>query len=123
MKDVILLANESTNKAEIFYSIQGEGPQIGKPSIFVRMSNCDLYCSWCDTPYTWNWNSHEYVHERNVKFDKKAESTDMHIQAVVDEIFNYQCSRIIYTGGEPMLQQRRLSLLNKVLTSQRPFIF
>lgn len=121
MKDVILLANESPNKPEIFYSIQGEGPQIGKPSVFIRVSNCNLYCSWCDTPYTWNWDNHDYLHDKNVKFNKEAESTNLSMQAVTDEISRYHCSRVIYTGGEPMLQQKRLSLLNKLLKSQRPF--
>ena len=39
---------------EIFYSIQGESTYAGKPCVFVRLTGCDLRCSWCDTPYAFN---------------------------------------------------------------------
>ncbi len=40
---------------EIFKSIQGEGPNFGKPAIFLRTAQCNLKCIWCDTKYTWDW--------------------------------------------------------------------
>ena len=40
---------------EIFKSIQGEGPNFGKPAIFLRTAQCNLKCTWCDTKYTWDW--------------------------------------------------------------------
>ena len=39
--------------SEIFYSIEGEGIEIGRPEIFVRLSGCNLRCEWCDTKYAW----------------------------------------------------------------------
>ena len=40
------------NLVEIFSSIQGEGPDVGRRTLFVRLGGCDLRCSWCDTPHT-----------------------------------------------------------------------
>lgn len=84
------------NVSEIFYSIQGEGPLIGWPSIFVRFSGCNLRCQWgknkCDTPYT-SWNP-----EVNMRT----------IQDVVEIIGllseKHECDNIIITGGEPTIQ-------------------
>ena len=39
---------------EIFYSIQGESTRAGEPCVFVRLTACDLRCSWCDTPYAFH---------------------------------------------------------------------
>ena len=39
---------------EIFYSIQGESTRVGRPCVFVRLTACDLRCSWCDTPYAFH---------------------------------------------------------------------
>ena len=74
--------------AEIFYSIQGEGVLAGIPSIFVRVSGCNLRCSWCDTPYT-SW---------------APEGDTMALDAIVERIRDYARARhVVITGGEPML--------------------
>jgi 7-carboxy-7-deazaguanine synthase len=41
--------------SEIFHSLQGEGASLGRPCAFLRLGGCNLACSWCDTPYTWDW--------------------------------------------------------------------
>lgn len=70
---------------EIFYSIQGEGARAGEPSIFVRLSGCDLKCSFCDT---------EFVSGKELTLEQLA-----------DELKAYdRCKWIVWTGGEPMLQ-------------------
>ena len=70
---------------EIFHSIQGEGYHTGRPSVFIRFGGCNLRCSWCDTDFdTW---------ER------------MTMQDVISATVAFDCKNIIYTGGEPALQQ------------------
>jgi 7-carboxy-7-deazaguanine synthase len=73
--------------AEIFYSIQGEGTLAGVPSVFVRVSGCNLRCSWCDTPYT-SWNP---------------EGDEMSNDAIVADVAKYPARHVVITGGEPML--------------------
>lgn len=69
---------------EIFYSLQGEGANTGKPFIFIRLSNCNLNCWFCDT----DWNRGE----------------DYTIEQIMNEIKQYPCKNILWTGGEPTLQ-------------------
>ena len=69
---------------EIFYSLQGEGGRVGKPSIFIRLSKCNLRCSFCDT-----------------EFDSGEEMT---LDEILNEIAEFGCKWIVWTGGEPTLQ-------------------
>ncbi len=81
--------------SEIFYSIQGEGIQMGLPTVFVRLFSCDLRCSWCDTMYA--------VEGRDLK--------DMSVTEVENDISLYACKRVCLTGGEPLIQKDELVLL------------
>jgi len=74
--------------SEIFYSIQGEGTLVGVPSVFVRVSGCNLRCVWCDTPYT-SWSPEGEL--RSV--DQVREEVERHTGA----------HHVVITGGEPML--------------------
>ena len=85
--------------SEIFYSVQGEGIQIGLPTIFLRLFGCDLRCMWCDTMYA-------------------VEGTDfknVDVEQIKKEIYKYQCKRICITGGEPLLQEKELVILTTQL--------
>jgi len=87
--------------SEIFESIQGEGTNAGKESIFIRTALCNLKCSWCDTKYTWDWENFNYdieVHE-------------MSLDQIKQKLDNYSAKNIVITGGEPLLQQEELVLL------------
>ena len=97
------------NEPEIFYSIQGEGVSIGKPAIFVRLSQCNLHCVWCDTPYTWNWENTKFSHPK--KANRKESQVEISIDEIIKIIGNYPCKRIILTGGEPFIQQEELAIL------------
>jgi 7-carboxy-7-deazaguanine synthase len=73
--------------AEIFYSLQGEGRLIGVPSVFIRISGCNLRCAWCDTPYT-SW---------------EPEGRPLRIDEIIQEVAKYPSRFVVITGGEPFL--------------------
>lgn len=109
---LLKLANLN-GQPEIFYSIQGEGKSTGMPSVFVRSAECNLYCIWCDTDYTWNWLGTRFPHMHDLepgysKFDKSTFILPISIEAAHDAIIQYPTFNIIFTGGEPMLQQKPL---------------
>ena len=80
---------------EIFHSVQGEGYHSGESSIFVRFGRCNLRCEWCDTDFD--------VFE------------EMSIQEITTEIIQFKCKKIIFTGGEPALQD-----LEPLINTLRP---
>lgn len=82
-------------------TLQGEGPSAGRPAGFVRLGRCNLACSWCDTPYTWDWS----------RFDPAAELHEIRAADVVAQVAAMGVDLVVVTGGEPLLQQRRLPAL------------
>ena len=84
---------------EIFKSIQGEGPNFGKPAIFLRTAQCNLKCTWCDTKYTWDWENYDYTKE--VK--------EMTLEEIKEQILDLEIKHLVITGGEPLLQQDDLA--------------
>jgi 7-carboxy-7-deazaguanine synthase len=110
--------------AEIFFSLQGEGRNQGAPSVFVRTSRCNLYCSWCDTPYTWNWHGTSFIHTGGAKFDPSAASIELDISAVSALVRRWRCRRVVLTGGEPLLQARDfVQLLTELLAVDPSYTF
>lgn len=69
---------------EIFHSVQGEGYHTGIPHVFVRFGNCNLRCEWCDTNF--------------LEYEMRE------LEDIVSEVSSYDCDRVIFTGGEPALQ-------------------
>ena len=104
----LTLANKAPGEAEVFYSLQGEGPATGRPSIFVRLSLCNLTCVWCDTPYTWNWDDRDLKHDLKERFSRAQEQSILDFNTLSDLVAKFQCSHFVITGGEPMVQQKRL---------------
>lgn len=72
------------NVNEIFYSLQGEGGRVGEPSIFIRLTKCNMTCLFCDTDFV--------------------QGDDMTLEEIADTIAAYPCKWIIWTGGEPTIQ-------------------
>ena len=85
-------------------TIQGEGRMAGQLSSFLRLTGCNLSCSWCDSPYTWDWT----------RFNQADETHKMAPQEVAD-IVNAMPGRLIITGGEPLMQAAGLAQLFPLL--------
>jgi 7-carboxy-7-deazaguanine synthase len=86
---------------EIFYSIQGESTHAGRPCVFVRLTACDLRCSWCDTPYAFH------------------EGQKMSVDEVVAAVQQHGCPLVEVTGGEPLLQDDVYPLMDRLLADGR----
>jgi 7-carboxy-7-deazaguanine synthase len=82
---------------EIFRSIQGESTHAGLPCVFVRLTACDLRCSWCDTEYAFY------------------DGTKREVADVVEEVLAWDCDLVELTGGEPLLQQGVHELARELL--------
>lgn len=109
------LATVQPHEPEIFHSLQGEGISLGRPSVFVRLSGCNLACHWCDTPYTWYFDGHEGGHRGGLHYDRTANSVAWDIEQVAEAIRAFRCRHIVFTGGEPLLQQPALTALCALL--------
>src|SRR5438552_4241936 len=86
---------------EIFYSLQGESTHAGRRCVFVRLTACDLRCSWCDTPYAFH------------------QGRKMSVDDVVAEAERYGCRLVEITGGEPLLQEDVYELMDRLLAAGR----
>lgn len=82
---------------EIFFSIQGESSYIGRPCVFVRLTGCDLRCSWCDTAYAFKGGR------------------QIAIEEIVARVESYPCNLVEITGGEPLLQPGVHLLIKELL--------
>lgn len=82
---------------EIFFSIQGESSQAGRPCTFVRLSRCNLRCNWCDTPYSFTGGDR------------------MSLDEIHAEVEAHGCRLVEITGGEPLLQPLVLPLMTRLL--------
>jgi len=82
---------------EIFHSIQGESTHAGRPCVFVRLTACDLRCSWCDTPYAFH------------------EGRKVEVDEAVRRVKAYGCPTVEITGGEPLLQPDVYPLMERLL--------
>lgn len=105
---------------EIFYTIQGEGRNIGEPAIFLRTSECNLQCVWCDTPYTWNFDGTPYIHEEYKKYKREDEQTIITVGEAIDLVTQEQHNHLVVSGGEPMLQQQDILELAQGLKAENP---
>jgi len=112
---MLTLATTSPGEPEIFASLQGEGPSMGRPSTFVRLSRCNLACEWCDTAYTWRFEGDNRVHRDDLAFDRQANQISLDEADVAQRIAALPTTRLVVTGGEPLLQGAALARLLALL--------
>ena len=117
---MLTLATTTPGEAEIFASLQGEGPSIGRPSIFVRLSRCNLACRWCDTAYTWRFTGDNRPHRDDLAFERSANQVVLDEADVAAMILAFPEDRLVVTGGEPLLQVAALGRLLGLLKAARP---
>ena len=82
---------------EIYFSIQGESTHAGRPCIFIRLTYCNIRCSYCDTEYAFQ------------------DGNDMEISEILDKIKKWDCNLIEVTGGEPLFQDECIDLLKELI--------
>ena len=84
---------------EIFYSIQGESLDAGCPCVFIRLSGCNLRCSYCDTRYAYH------------------QGVEMSIVEILDRVDPYKSNLVEITGGEPLIQSGTPPLIEYLLAT------
>ena len=81
---------------EIFYSLQGEARDVGRPTVFIRLTGCPLRCTYCDSEYAFfggEWK---------------------HIDQIIEQAASHKTKYVCVTGGEPLAQKRCHELLTKL---------
>lgn len=81
---------------EIYFSVQGESSRAGLPCVFVRLTYCNLRCTYCDTEYAFY------------------EGEDRSVDEIINEIKKYACNLVEITGGEPLVQEESINLMKKL---------
>ncbi len=81
---------------EIFYSLQGEARDAGRPTVFIRLTGCPLRCVYCDSEYAFYGGEWKQIDQ------------------IMEQVASYQTPYVCVTGGEPLAQKRCQDLLNKL---------
>lgn len=113
----LTLACTAPGEPEIFASLQGEGPSIGRPSTFVRLSRCNLACTWCDTAYTWRFTGDNRPHRDELAFERAANQIVLSEENTAARIAALGGDRLVITGGEPLLQGPALARMLALLSA------
>ncbi|MEJ2505126.1 MAG: radical SAM protein [Ignavibacteriaceae bacterium] len=81
---------------EIYYSVQGESTSAGLPCVFIRLTYCNLRCTYCDTEYA---------------FYEGKEKT---VEEIIGEVKKFGCKLVEVTGGEPLFQEESFPLMKRL---------
>jgi organic radical activating enzyme len=118
-------AEVEANLVEVFSSIQGEGPHVGTPTLFVRFGRCDLRCGWCDSPHT--WLPAEQCRFERVRGEGAFESAPnpISLSQLLEAAEALELERhafVSLTGGEQLLQPHAVRAIAEALRSRGPRI-
>ena len=115
-----------TYLVEVFSSVQGEGPELGTSTLFVRFAECDLRCSWCDTPQSWLRGARCRIEQERGSARFEEHANPVSVAALVRALEQLELSRhrwLSLTGGEPLLQPGALRELAQALRGRGPGIW
>lgn len=88
--------------SEVFPAWQGEGPATGRACTFLRLGLCNLHCSWCDTPFTWDRS----------RYDVYAECPPRTADWIVDQALKHPARLLVLSGGEPLMHRANPALID-----------
>jgi organic radical activating enzyme len=117
---------EGLNLVEVFSSVQGEGPYVGVPTLFVRAGGCDLRCRWCDSPQTWQpaEGCRFELARGSGRFRSTPNPVSLEEVVAAAEVLELAAHRFVsFTGGEPLLQVEALLALAGALRQRGPRIY
>ena len=111
---------------EVFSSVQGEGPEVGTSTLFVRFAECDLRCAWCDTPLSWGRSARcrLELEAGSARFEER--DNPLSIDAVVAACERLELARhrwLSITGGEPLLQPDAVAELARAVRGRGPGVW
>jgi len=111
------------NLIEVFSSVQGEGPELGTSTLFVRFGECDLRCAWCDTPHSWRpaARCRFELARGSGKFEERANPVPLGALVAAAERLELARQRwVSLTGGEPLLQPDAVAAAAEALRGRGP---
>jgi organic radical activating enzyme len=113
------------NVVEIFSSLQGEGPHVGRTTLFVRFGECDLRCRWCDTPHSWQPAARCRIERARGSGAFREVENPVSVPAIAAaaealDVASHRC--VSLTGGEPLLQPTAVGELTALLRGRGPAI-
>lgn len=99
---------------EVFASVQGEGPEVGRKTVFVRFGGCDLRCTWCDSPDTWRTSSVCRIEDPGREGGIVEWSNPLTVEQIAEQVERLDprpSTWVSLTGGEPLLQPEAVAAL------------
>jgi organic radical activating enzyme len=114
------------NLIEVFSSVQGEGPEVGTSTLFVRFGECDLRCAWCDTPHSWRRAARcrFELARGSGKFEERENPVPLGALLAAAERLELPHHRwVSLTGGEPLLQPEAVAAAAAALSRSGPGVW